>query len=349
MKKYELRKGLAIGIIVLFIGAVILPSIGGVEIIEETGHLENFILVDTFYPTDDAYIKHTVPDANLGDFEYFRVRNEYGAPGAGHEYSGLIKFDVSSVPPCDFTATLYIFYVDYNAINPAGRAIRLFRATSDWDEMTVTWNTQPPYATQASALSIVPSSAGWMLWDVTSDIQDFVSGQETNYGWKVTDDNYWGGYDIPNGRFRTKEYGSLSPYIEVEIEVTSDPPYKPTIDGPPNGKIGVSYVYTANTTDPDGDKMNYLFDWGDETDSGWVGPYDSGATAYGSHIWTTEGTFIVRVKASDIHGAVSDWSEPLLVTMPVNQHSSSFPLLQRLLERFPNMFPILRNLLEVQC
>ena len=32
---------------------------------------------------------------------------------------------------------------------------------------------------------------------------------------------------------------------------------------------------------------------------------------------------------------------------PVNQQSFSFPLIQRLLERFPNMFPILRNLMEL--
>jgi hypothetical protein len=32
---------------------------------------------------------------------------------------------------------------------------------------------------------------------------------------------------------------------------------------------------------------------------------------------------------------------------PVNQRSYSSPLLQRLLERFPNMFPILRYLFEV--
>ena len=35
----------------------------------------------------------------------------------------------------------------------------------------------------------------------------------------------------------------------------------------------------------------------------------------------------------------------LEVSMPVNQHSYSFPLLQRLLECFPNAFPILRQLL----
>jgi len=32
---------------------------------------------------------------------------------------------------------------------------------------------------------------------------------------------------------------------------------------------------------------------------------------------------------------------------PVNQHSYSFPLLQRLLERFPNAFPLLRHLLDM--
>ena len=30
------------------------------------------------------------------------------------------------------------------------------------------------------------------------------------------------------------------------------------------------------STNPDGDNIFYLFDWGDDTNSGWIGPYKSG-------------------------------------------------------------------------
>ena len=64
------------------------------------------------------------------------------------------------------------------------------------------------------------------------------------------------------------------------------PPNKPaTPSGEASGKVGVSYVYESSTTDIDGDQIYYLFDWGDGTDSGWVGPYDSGDICQESHIW----------------------------------------------------------------
>ena len=52
------------------------------------------------------------------------------------------------------------------------------------------------------------------------------------------------------------------------------------------------------------------------------------------------------VIAKDTSHARSDWAY-LEVTMPVNQQFYLFPLLQRLLERFPNAFPILRHLLDL--
>jgi hypothetical protein len=34
------------------------------------------------------------------------------------------------------------------------------------------------------------------------------------------------------------------------------------------------------------DEIYYLFDWGDGTDIGWLGPYDSVDTVTASHTWT---------------------------------------------------------------
>jgi hypothetical protein len=289
----------------------------GFKILEETTHPENLIPTDIFNPTDDTYVKHNKPTLpGGGTHPYMSIRNEYGIYGSsGFAWHGHIKFDLSSVPPVDFTATLNMYYYSYQDTNPAGRPLALYRALSDWDEITLSWNTQPPYPAQPSTFSLVPGSYGWMTWDVTSDVQDFVNGVETNYGWKIADEMYWGMPYIPTTRFRTNDYGSLIPYLEIEIETTSDPPYTPTIDGPTSGELGVSYTYSTSTTDPDGDQIIYLFDWGDGTNSGWIGPYDSGATVYESHIWYEPGTFPVKVKASDINGASSGWSNPLMVTL----------------------------------
>jgi hypothetical protein len=57
-----------------------------------------------------------------------------------------------------------------------------------------------------------------MEWDVTADVQAFVDGSATNYGWTVLDETYWGGGNIPIMDFRTKEHGQLVPYLAVVPE-----------------------------------------------------------------------------------------------------------------------------------
>ena len=129
----------------------------------------------------------------------------------------------------------------------------------------------------------------------------------------------------------------------------SDPPAKPaTPSGTANGNINTEYSYTSTTTDPNNDKVYFMFDWGDGTTSGWLGPYNSGSSVTGKKTWTTRGNFTIRVVAKDTHGILSVWSDPLPVNMPLDTQYSFHPFLQffeKLLERFPNAFPILRALI----
>ncbi len=99
----------------------------------------------------------------------------------------------------------------------------------------------------------------------------------------------------------------------------SSPPDKPSIpSGILKGKIGEEYAYTTNTNDPDDDEIFYLFDWGDESISNWLGPYKSGESCEASHIWNKYNSYSIRVISKDINGALSEWSDPLTVSMPKN-------------------------------
>lgn len=127
----------------------------------------------------------------------------------------------------------------------------------------------------------------------------------------------------------------------------NNPPDKPTTpSGTTNGKVGTSYPYTTNCNDPNGDFVHFWFDWGDGTNSGWVGPFASGAPGSASHTWTSQGSYSIQVKAKDSYDVESVWSDPLSVTMPRNKATNTFFL--KLLEHFPNAFPILRNILGLQ-
>jgi hypothetical protein len=100
----------------------------------------------------------------------------------------------------------------------------------------------------------------------------------------------------------------------------SEAPAQPTKPiGQSLGIWNVEYCYNTHTTDPENDQIYYLFDWGDGSNSGWLGPYSSGQTITACHIWTVLGTYEVKAKARDVWGAGSSWSEPLMVTITDNQ------------------------------
>ena len=97
---------------------------------------------------------------------------------------------------------------------------------------------------------------------------------------------------------------------------TSQPPSKPhKPSGPSSGKINIEQTYSTFTTDPENDQLYYLWDWGDGTDSGWLGPYDSGENCAASHTWKDRGNYDIKVKAKDIYGIESEWSDPLAISM----------------------------------
>jgi len=181
------------------------------------------------------------------------------------------------------------------------------------------------------------------------------------YDWDLDDD---GDYDDATGKTIYETWSEKGNY-PISLRVTDDdgdkayddtvviigygdnaPPNKPAKPfGPTSGKRGVTYPYTTSTTDPDGDQVEYKFDWGDGTDSGWLGPYDSGDTCEASHKWSSVGGFSVKVKARDVpHFAESPWSEPLSVSMPRNRAFSN-PIIIQFLQLLLQKIPILQQIL----
>jgi len=102
--------------------------------------------------------------------------------------------------------------------------------------------------------------------------------------------------------------------INIRENRPPDKPEKPI--GPTNGKIRTTYGYSTYTIELDGEKIYYLFDWGDGTNSGWKGPYNSSEKVTVYHSWSKRGSYQIRVKAKDEYGLESNWSDPLPVTMP---------------------------------
>lgn len=193
-------------------------------------------------------------------------------------------------------------------------------------------------------------------------------GDEVQYGWDWDGDNIideWTGfYESGESVTLSHQYTSAGTYhIKVIAEdengaqsgfspsktiiiTGNSAPNKPlTPSGPISGRPGMPYSYSSSTVDPEGDNIYYLFDWGDGTTSGWIGPFSSGSTIIESHTWANRGTYAIRVKAKDdpngdgdlSDGIESVYSDSLPISMPkskslFNENQRFFTLYQSILE-----------------
>jgi len=156
---------------------------------------------------------------------------------------------------------------------------------------------------------------------------------DTQYYWRIDAwDNFDNSTTDTTWTFRTALSGN-------------SPPNKPSRpSGPTHGRIQISHSYQTSTTDSNLDQIYYMFDWDDGTNSGWMGPYESGQTVTASHVWSLRGSYGVKVKAKDSNDCESVWSDPLAISMPKSKAINSvFP---RFLEQYPHLFPILKYLMN---
>ena len=127
----------------------------------------------------------------------------------------------------------------------------------------------------------------------------------------------------------------------VSIDLTNaiimhnnNPPNAPIIKGPIQGTAGVEYEWSFNSTDPDGNDVFYLVQWGDACGSQeYVGPYLSGEEVFLNHTYYYKGSYFIYAKAYDIFDAESDWSI-FEITMPRNKILYKSVILL-ILEKFP--------------
>jgi predicted secreted protein len=178
---------------------------------------------------------------------------------------------------------------------------------------------------------------GNILWDMT------IGGVSDEYGCgvrQIDDENF-----IVIGSTKSYGVGGYDMWlIKVSQRNGTLPPLKPTINGPTTGTVNNEYPYTSSTTDPEGNQVFYWFDWADGTNSGWLGPYNSGEECNAFHTWTSKGNYEIKVKAKDIYGAESNWSDPLPITMPYSYYPKN-QFLELLFQYFPHAFPLFRQLL----
>ena len=148
-----------------------------------------------------------------------------------------------------------------------------------------------------------------------------------------TDWGYNGFYNIEYGALFT---GFIIDWVDYDPEnfdwpTDPHPPNSPMINGPSNGKARTKYEHTVNAIDQDNDYIYYSIDWDDGNIEEWIGPYNSGENVTLSHTWRRQGSYNIKVKATDTWGSQSDWTT-ISISMPKNKYLINRPILRFLLQ-----------------
>lgn len=146
--------------------------------------------------------------------------------------------------------------------------------------------------------TIIRDSSGLPSTNVSYKLPDSLDIASTYY-WKIIATDNWGNSSTGGlWYFTTETTGGVAP----------DKPSRP--QSTPPHYVDEPVIFTTSTIDSNGDFISYLFDYGDGSATYWTELYASGQTAVDTHIYYRYGEFYVKVKAKDVGGRESPWSDP---------------------------------------
>jgi len=186
---------------------------------------------------------------------------------------------------------------------------------------SINLNTVAPTGAIITSSSIDASGLGGSTaWD--SQWGDPQSGTCTYYNsgtdnssqaW-VTALTFWPGSSTAGCILNVSGQSSLSGTVTWWLPSVSAPNAP---SGPSSGKPGASYTYsTGGSTATSGDTPQYMFNWGDGANSGWLA---SGTTS-ASHTWASAGTYQVTAVAEDASYGATSSSGSTTVTIAPTQY-----------------------------
>lgn len=113
----------------------------------------------------------------------------------------------------------------------------------------------------------------------------------------------------------------LSGVMFVSCSKQGAPAIPTFIFAPSSGTNGLAYSISVSSTDPDGDSIRIIADWGDDIadTSAFLG---SGDTIEMPHSWAFADTFSIRLKALDATGSESDWSDAHTIAISIGGNAA---------------------------
>lgn len=191
---------------------------------EATSTLPELVLTfqDTSIPICNPTTVTSNADARIRQDQPTNNSQSFGTRArTGEARRSVVKFPLPTPPTgCQFAgATLRM----YQSGGSSGRVLQIYRATSNWTETGVTWNTQP--TTTGSPAITTSGSTGFKTWDVGTMVAAQYAG--TNHGFLLRDATETSSSDIDT-TFHPRE-DTNDP--ELVVTWTAIPPVPPEPSG----------------------------------------------------------------------------------------------------------------------
>ncbi|MEO0248551.1 MAG: M14 family zinc carboxypeptidase, partial [candidate division WOR-3 bacterium] len=178
--------------------------------------------------------------------------------------------------------------------------------------LSVTFSEQMSHSSVANAFRIDPLANGTLSWNGPTLFFRPSSplAERTRYTVRISTD----AMDLAGKRLR-EAFAFSCTSAGTPPGPSSESPRAPGMPtGPALCYVDTPYSYFSATIDPNSDRVQYIFDWGDGTTTASL-LLPSGIRAEATHTWRHSGNFSVRVQAVDETGRASGWSVPLLVSV----------------------------------
>jgi hypothetical protein len=171
---------------------------------------------------------------------------------------------------------------------------------------------------------------GGMTWSNLNKVNDVDNSVPFEYRAAETCEQAVTWMDDQNGDFNI--------YFD---SLKNTPPNAPTVTGINTGKPDMSYEFTFNAIDPEGDNVRYIIDW-DDGNIDTTGLNPSEADVIVSHSWSETGSYECSVYAEDEYVAEGDET---IFTIVIKRSKSMPNSILKWLQSHPNLFPIIRYIL----
>lgn len=134
---------------------------------------------------------------------------------------------------------------------------------------------------------------------------------------------------------------------------TNRPPNAPVLVDEKSDWTAESYTFVFYAVDPDGDQVYYDIDWKtvgestivscgpDDPVVPWLGPFESGVDVEQTHGFCKIGKYELTIRAKDSHDSVGPATT---ISITYKSSLSQFPLLSKLLDKYPGLLNILAKL-----